>query len=262
MLTSLAVLVLAVSPGKMALFSVDGQGLTNEQRATWADRVKQALADKHYDVLTTDAMPPGLAGQAGSCGADLRCLGAVAEAVGAESVLVAVVSRAGDRNRLELRVQSTGDGMVLASARAEGGALGEVASAVDAAVTALVVQFEASAPPPEPPARKPGLGLRFWVPVISGVAVMAAGGFVFGTALVDLDATRKAQGVTLTDEEAGARITAGIAQRNLGIAGMSLGAASILSGVIWGTVPADASPISVGAFLGPSSGGLRVTGSF
>lgn len=264
MLTSLAVLVLAVSPGKMALFSVDGAGFTSDQRTAWAGQMEKALAAKHYDVVAAGSMPPGLLGQAKSCGANLDCLGAVAEAVGAESLLIVTASRAGERVLLELRVYDTKGAWVRATSRAEAASVAEVTTALEAAVTALVVQFEVSAEP-APAAAAPRLGVGFWAPVISGLVVMGAGGFTLGTALADLDAARKARGAALSPEEAdkaGIRASRDIAQRNLGIVGMCFGAASVLAGVIVGLQSPPPPPISVGAAIGPSGGAVQISGSF
>lgn len=266
MLTSLAMLVLAVSPGKMALFSVDGAGFTSDERTAWAEQTEKALIAKHYDVVAARAMPPGLLGQAKSCGANLDCLGAVAEAVGAESLLVVKASRTGERVLIEIRVYDTKGAWARATSRAEAASIAEVPATLDAAVTALVVQFEVSAEPAPAPAPR-GLGVGFWAPVVSGLVVMGAGGYTLGTALADLDAARKAREVALTPEEAdeaGRRVSRDIAQRNLGIVGMCFGAASILAGVIVTlTSPAPAPPpVSVGAMISPSGGAVQVSGSF
>lgn len=272
MVMSLLVSVLAVSPGNVAVPPMAGAGFTPEVLTATAERVALTMNSKHYDAIGPGEIASMLSADeqrswAACVPGVVECYAALGAPLKANSLLVGSLTRSGASIVVELKLVGVVDRRLLAASQGQAASLDALTAAADEAVTALILQFEAAPRPVEPAA--PGqqvLGAPFWVPVISGLVVMAAGGIVLGTALADLDAVNRARGVTLTSEEAGRLTNIGIAQRNLGIVGLCFGGASIGVGAIFGrptsTVALSPAPVTVGAIIGPAGGSVAVRASF
>lgn len=273
MVMSVLVSVLAVSPGNVAVPPLAGTGFSPEVLAATAERVALTMNSKHYDAIGPGEIASMLSADERrrwaacvSAGA-VECYAALGAPLKANNLLVGSLTRAGASIVVELKLVGVVDQRLLAASQGQAASLDGLTAAADAAVTALILQFEAAPRPAQPAAPvEQALGLPFWVPVISGLVVMAAGGIVLGTALADLDAVNRARGVTLTSEEAGRLTNLGIAQRNLGIVGLCLGGVSIGVGAIFGrptsTVALSPAPVTVGAMIGPAGGSVAVRASF
>lgn len=241
----LSALVLSVAPGKLVVRPLEGDA-PSVQRAEATELLVQGLTAHHYPAVPSEGQP--------DCGpTDLTCQVPQAIAQGGESLVQGTLTVG---QQLDVRVVRVTDGHVVASGHAEL-TNGELGPAVERLVQALLVAFEAPPAPVEPPP-PPTLGAHFWTPIISGLVVAAAGGFVFGTALIALDQTRA--NLTLTPMEAALQIDQEVKQRNLGIVGMSLGAASILAGLIFARP--EPAPVAVTAWATGQGGGLVMTGRF
>jgi hypothetical protein len=266
MLTSVALAVLAVSPGLIALPPFTGGGLNPEARAAAAERLGQGLAARHYGVLGPGRLGEALSPEqqqtvAGCLAPEAGCFAGLARELGAASVAVGVVSAYSGRLAVEVRVVRATDGRLLAAARGQAANAAALEATLDELAVALVVEFEAAPEPPAALTGSSGLGVGFWAPVITGGVVIAAGAIALGTALSDLDGIRAARGVTLFDPEAGQQLERAIKQRNSGIAGMGLGAASILFGALFGrSEAAPRAPVALGGWVGSSGGGVVVQG--
>lgn len=269
MLAPLVFAALAVSPGTIAIPAFRGAGLGPEAATHAAERLGQALTARHYDVVGPRQVAERL-------GADQQralaacaptaglCFGAFFEPLGTPTLAVGVVSTVDRRLLVEVRLLGAPDGRVLTTARGRAERLADLDAALDEVALALVVDFEAAPAPPEPPP-PPTLGAAFWTPVIAGGVLVVAGAIELGVALADLDRVRAARGVTLLEPDAGVQLEDAVKRRNVGIAGMGLGAASIVVGALMGrsTDPAlSPAPVVVGGFLLPSGGGVAVSGRF
>jgi hypothetical protein len=243
----LALLLLSVAPGPLVVRPLEGDA-PSVQRAEATAQLIVRLTEHHYPAMASDGQPP--------CGpTDLTCQMPQAIAQGGESLVQGSLSA----QQLEVKVLRVTDGHVTASGHAEV-TNGDLTGAVERVVQALLIAFEAPPAPMEPPA-PPTLGARFWTPVISGAVVLAAGAFVFGTALVSLDQTRSAAAaMSITSSQAALQIDQGVRQRNLGIVGMSLGAASILAGIIFARP--EPAPVALSPWVSGQGGGLVLTGHF
>ena len=266
-MTSVTVLMLAFSPGKVAIAPLAGVDFLLESRTSAAEQIAQTLAQKHYDVLGPAALASVLSTQEASELAECEptvanCYTHFARVLGAQSVIVGTMGRLEGHIQLEVKVFDL-DNKLLASARGVAMTDGGLTEALTQVATALVVQFEADPAPlqPQPP---PGLGVAFWAPVISGVVVIGAGTYMLVSALNDLAAADKERGTTLSESDYGIRVSQDTVQRNVGITGMSLGAASIIAGAIFGRPPAalNPAPIALGGSLVPGGGGVTLSGSF
>ncbi len=242
----LALLLLSVAPGPLVVRPLEGEA-PQAQRVEATAQLIARLIEHHYPAMASDGQPP--------CGpTDLTCQLPQAIAQGGESLVQGTLSA----QQLEVKVLRVADGRVTASGHAEL-ANGDLAGAVERVVQALLIAFEAPPAPVEPPA-PPTLGARFWTPIISGAVVLAAGAFVFGTALVSLDQTRSAAAMSLTSSQAALQIDQGVRQRNLGIVGMSLGAASILAGLIFARP--EPAAVALSPWVSGQGGGLVLSGHF
>jgi hypothetical protein len=264
MLTSVALVVLAVSPGLIAVPPFTGGGLAPDALAASAERLGQGLAARHYDVIgprrLAEALSPDQQLAVAACRApEAGCFTGLARDLGAASVAMGVVSAYSGRLAVEVRVVRATDGRLLAAARGQAANAAALEGTLDELAVALVVEFEAAPEPPASASRSSSLGVGFWAPVITGGVVIAAGAIVMGTALAELDGIRAARGVTLLDPEAGLQLERAVKQRNSGIAGMGLGAASILFGALFGRDEVrPRAPVALGGWAGPSGGGLVV----
>ncbi len=264
MLTSVVIAVLSVAPGHLVVPRFSGP-LPPETLSTLAEQLGQALSAKHYTVV-----PPARAAETlsveqqqglAACSPQApRCFAAFAAALDCQSVAIGTVAKSAEGLQFEVQILSVPEGRLLATARGHAASLADAPAALEEVAKALVVQFEV---PPEAPrsSAEGSFNARLWAPVIAGLVVLGAGVFVFTSALLSLEATRNAAGKTLFEPEVSSQIDQGIRQRNLGIVGMSLGAASILFGVLFGRAPATTA-VSLGGWADASSGGLLVRGGF
>jgi hypothetical protein len=267
-MTSVTVLMLAFSPGKVAIAPLGGVDFLLESRTSAAEQIAQTLAQKHYDVLGPAALASVLSTQEASelseCEPTVpNCSTHFARVLGAQSVIVGTMGRLEGHIQLEVKVYDL-DNKLLASARGVAMTDDGLDAALTQLATALVVQFEAD-PAPLQPQAPPGLGVAFWAPVISGVVVIGAGTYMLVTALNDRAAAdNQFASDAITETAYGQRVSQDTVQRNVGITGMSLGAASIIAGAIFGRPPAalNPAPIALGGTVLPGGGGVTLSGSF
>jgi hypothetical protein len=263
MWTSLLLTMLTVAPGHLAVPSFSGP-LPAETLTQLAEQLGQSLSAKHYTVVAPASAAQVLSAEQQAGLAACRpqtpsCFGSFATALGCQGVALGAVEKDGQALNFEVRIVSVPEGTVVATARGHADSLSVAPAALEEVAKALVVQFEVT--PEAAPKAEGSFNAKLWTPVIAGLVVLGAGIFVFTSALVSLDATRAAAGKTLTDAEVSFQIDQGIRQRNLGIVGMSLGAASILFGVIFGRDPSP-TKVSMGWWLDGTSGGLVLHGRF
>jgi hypothetical protein len=268
MLTLVTLLAVAVSPGSLAVPPFSGAGLGPAELALAAERLAAGLEAHHQEALGPLRLaelpgrwpPPGR----DDCGADDHpCQAAHAAALGVGSLVTGTVSREAGRLRLEVKVVHAGDARVLAAARGEAASPAAVPDAIDQLVLALSVQLDVAPRPAAAASVSPGLGAAFWIPVVAGAVVGGAGAYLLGTALAELDQVRQARGVTLLEPEASLRLEDAIKRRNVGIAGVSLGAASIAYGAIWGRPEVHVvTPMVLRLQVSPERAQVMLAGSF
>jgi hypothetical protein len=268
-MSSVTMLVLAVSPGKMLLAPLGGVEFTSEARRAASQAIAQTLEARHYDAFGPAALEAKLSPEAQAelkdCVPEVPgCYTKLAPSLGAQSAIVGTLARAEGQIAIDLKVVSI-DGALLASSRGRAKDEAGLPAALEAATLALVVQFEAAPLPLEPPP-PPSLGVSFWAPVISGVVVLGAGTYMTIAGQSGLDAAqREVANMTISETEGGLRINQNTIQRNVGITGLCLGAASIVAGVIFGRPKVEPKPpveLSLGGALVPGGGALALSGVF
>jgi hypothetical protein len=268
-MSSVTLLVLAVSPGKMVLAPLGGVEFSGEARRAASETIAQTLAARHYDAFGPAALEAKLSSEEQAMLKDCvpevpGCYTKLAPSLGAGSAIVGALTRVEGAIAIDLKVFGA-DGMLLASARGQARDEAGLPAALEAATLALVVQFEA-APLPLAPPPPPSLGAAFWAPVISGVVVLGAGTYMTIAGQSGLDAAqRDVANMNISETEGGLRINQYTIQRNVGITGMCLGAASIVAGVIFGRPKEEPKPpveLSLGGALLPGGGALSLSGAF
>jgi hypothetical protein len=266
MMTSFLLAALTASPGTLAVPRFSGP-LSPEALTQAAEQLAAALTTRNYSVVAPTRiaalLTPEQQGALKDCVAT-SCFTSFCGLLATESVVLGAVTQVEQTLQLTVKVVRASDGLVIAAARGRAVSLDALGPALEALALALVVEFDAApAPTLPPPPGPPSLGLAFWTPVILGAVVLGAGGYTLGAAMVALDQARKESGVTLTQPEAVLAIERGVRQRNVGIFGMGLGAASIIAGALFGRPNAPPqTAVSVGGWLGPTGGAVVVRGTF
>lgn len=269
-MTVVAMTACGVSPGKASLAPFGGPQLLDVRTAA-AQTLANSLVTKHYTVLGPAAIDGLLSPDQQLALKDcvpevVGCYTKFATTLAVDSVIIGTLGKASDSGQvsIDVKVYSAADSHLLASATGQAANEGSLPAALEQLALALVVQFEVAPEPVVPPPPETGLGAAFWAPVISGLVVAGAGTYVLVSAVVDLDAAKKERGTSISEEDYAVRVSKDLVQRNVGITGISLGAASILAGVIFGRPKPAPAPVSVslGGFVTPSGGSVVLRGAF
>lgn len=225
-------------PINLALPGLSAQGFSREQAEFFTEHLALALRQQGVDVVTPREIGAllGLERQKQllgcSDGAD-SCTVELANALGADGVLLGDVGKVGDRIQINLKVLNPGTARAIALfARGVTGD-GAVLDALTAAAPELVAQaakaLGRSAGSPRGGERRP-VGW-WWVPGAAGVALAGAGVglLVAGNQTAELLRT---SGGTLTAERAADAVAAGKVEQRLGVGLAIAGAAGLAASVV------------------------------
>ena len=108
----------------------------------------------------------------------------------------------------------------------------------------------------------PGLGLRFWLPELGGVALALGGGALLVVA--QLQYTQLvAPGATLDSAEYTPKINALLTERTAGVVLLGIGGAAMVTGVLIAALaPAEPTKVTVAPVLTPGFAGASLSGRF
>lgn len=224
------------------------------------DRLAVNLS-KHGFRVTTPADLEAMLGlerqrQLLGCNEDTSCLAEISSALGVPLVATGRLTRLGKRFELDVRVIRQKDGIVVASdARAidDEARLGDL---LEQSAEALATQLLPKVPPS--PFR-----WRLWVPIAVGVASLAGGAVLIGSAETEYAAYTTAGGMppVLTDDGITVKFNELSARRAAGITLSVLGAAFIAAGIVWNAFTPDA-PVTVSFGFTSNSAGFVLGGTF
>ncbi len=225
------------------------------------DRLAAQLSKRGFRV-TTPADLEAVLGlerqrQLLGCSEETSCLAEISSALGVPLVATGRLTRLGKRIELDVRVIRQKDGMVIANdARAteDEARLGEL---LEESAAAIADQILPKAPPTP-------FKWRLWVPVAAGVAALATGAILIGTAENDYAAYTGKVGTPpplLVDDQISQKFNELSTRRGFGIALSVLGGAFIAGGIIWNALTPDA-PVTVSFGFTSSSAGFALGGTF
>lgn len=224
------------------------------------DRLAAHLS-KHGFRVTTPADLEAVLGlerqrQLLGCNEDTSCLAEISSALGVPLVATGRLTRLGKRLELDVRVIRQKDGVVVASdARAtdDEARLGDLLEQSAAAIAAQVL----------PKAPAPPFRWRLWVPIAAGVASLAGGAVLIGSAETEYAAYTTAGGMAplLVNEQVSQKFTELSTRRGAGIALSILGGAFIAAGILWNALTPDA-PVTVSFGFTSNSYGFALGGTF
>lgn len=208
------------------------------------DRLAASLARRGFQVTTPADLETVLGlerqRQLLGCSEDTSCLAEISAALGVPLVVTGRLTRLGKRFELDVRVIQQKDGRVVVSdARAveDEARIGELLEqAADTIADALMPKAAPAGP----------FRWRLWVPLIAGVASIAGGGVLIGTAEREYASFTTAGGnaTLLVNDDVGARFESLSTRRGVGIGLGVFGAALIATGIVWNALTPDA-PVNV-----------------
>lgn len=257
LLLMLAVTLPATAPLKVAAPGVSVVNVDAKLGEFVGEHVAQQLKLRGLDVVTNKEIAAllGMERQRqllGCSEASASCFAELANALGADAVLLGDVARIGARFQVNLKLITATTGKTLAL-------FSETAPSEDALLDVLTagaarLAAEATgASPPAAAAKAPRVGA--WVLVGAGVAVAGAGAVSLA---VSEGAYQKLQSGTPGDEGAALRAS-GPTLGTLGLVGLGVGGAAIVGGLVWLLVP---SAPAVALVPTPVGGALVLGGTF
>jgi hypothetical protein len=220
-----------------------------------------AQLSKHGFRVTTPADLEAVLGlerqrQLLGCSEDTSCLAEISSALGVPLVVTGRLTRLGKRLELDVRVIRQKDGVVVANdARAtdDEARLGDL---LEQSASSIADQLNPKAPPA--PFR-----WRLWVPIAAGVASLAGGAVLIGTAENEYAMFTTPGGMAphLFNEQVSQKFNELSTRRAFGITLSVLGGAFIAAGVLWNALTPDA-PVTISFGFTSSSAGFALGGTF
>ncbi len=257
MLAALVALTLAApaAPTRLAMpewstVAVD-RGLAN----FYADGLARALRAHGLEVVTTADMAAVLGlerqKQLLSCSEGSSCMAELGNALGCGGLVVVSLARLDRVLTAHVRVLSPADGKTLAEASAESDSEKDFQARLDRAAGDLADQLR----PPE--ARS--VRAKAWVPLVAGAALAAAGGAAYWQATTRLDALdAHLREVKVVDGTATTLAGEGKALEAVGMTGLALGAAGLVTGALMYALGAPP-PAQLSAVVTPHGAAVALT---
>lgn len=251
MLTSVALVLLAAAPVKIAATSFTVAGEDGKRAGVWLERFAEVMRrDKRVEVITADdlAQLVGMERQKALLGCEASaasCVTELANALGTDGVLVGSITRSEDSYLAVVKILRQRNATVWWSASGRMKGEGALLDWLDEQAAAAV---EAMAP------RAP---VRVGPLILGGGALVGLG---VGAALLALSNTSALEAVRSAPDEPALRsaLDAGRTQGTTGVVLVSLGGAALVTSIIWLALPGDAKP-SV-AFVPTERGAFAVVG--
>ncbi|MDP1828295.1 MAG: hypothetical protein Q8L48_33805 [Archangium sp.] len=219
------------------------------------DRLAARLAARGFQVSTPADLEAVLGlerqRQLLGCSEDTSCLAEISAALGVPLVATGRLTRLGKRLELDVRVIRQKDGVVIASdtrGTDDEARLGELLEQASESLAGQLLPKAAGAP----------FRWRLWVPFAAGIAALAGGGVLIGTAESEYASFTTAGGNpgVLANGEISDRYNALAARRGFGLGLGALGAALVATGFIWNALTPD-SPVTVAVTLNSITVGAR-----
>lgn len=272
MLALVAAALLAAAPMSAPVqVAAPGLNLVNisrEQGDFYNQHLAQKLGNRGVHVVTRREIEMLLSIERqkqliGCSDAQTSCMTELANALGADGVLVGDVARLGKALQLDLRVLSARDAQVLASYSERVAADEEVLDALGRAAASLAPALSSALgrallPPATAEVARgtptvSGARQLFWAPGVVGVACAGAGSYFYFAARTAYDELSRRPSLTLDDAQA-LRVT-GERSQSLAWVGWSLGVAGLLGSAAMWWLGSD--PPAQLVFL-PTAGGAQV----
>ncbi len=258
---ALALTVLAAEPVSIAVTPFTVVQLSPELGGYAEDRLANQLGQRGFKV-TTAADLAALLGMerqrqllGGGCQDDGECMTEIGAVLGVPLLVVGRLSKIEDRFDVDLRVVRQRNGEIIARVSRGISGLTRLAELMDSAAASLADQLS-----PKTPFR-----WRLVVPLATGAALVAVSGVFLGLAESEyFSYTTPGYKVprALTSERAIAQTFARLSlQRTLSFLGLGLGAALVVTGIVWNLV-VPSLPVSVVLAPSTNGGGVVVGGRF
>lgn len=256
MLSALLSVVVATSPGParlaattMTLVDVpEAKGRFFEQQLvqelSLRDGLKVTSAEDVGRLLGLERQRALLGCAATSCVAEL------AGALGADAVLASTLAHVGSSWTLSVRVNEATHAEAVSVFTARASSEEAVLGLLGAAADKVRDDLERWRRGPAPSVRS-----RAWVPLVAGVLCAGAGGVAFGLSRAEAARFETGAGF-VTGADVHAAATTGALEQTLGVVGLGVGAAALVTGGVMALLGGE--PASETVAVGPASSGLGV----
>ena len=181
LLPLLLALTLGADAPHMAMLPLKGVNLSPELLGYCGSQLGEKLVGRGF-IVTSEADLVALLGLERQrtllgCAEDgSSCLAEMSQALGAERIVLGNVAKLGNRFQFDARVLNSSDGKRLATATASASSEEAIPEALDRLAAQLAEQLKVPLPVAPSAPQGPGLGLRFWLPELGGVALALGGG--------------------------------------------------------------------------------------
>ena len=250
---------LTAAPLKVGVPEFRGVNVSDQTISFYSEHFAQNLRTNGLTVVTSREIAAiiGMERQKQLLGCDEgnSCLAELANALGADAIVLGDLGRFGNTFQANVKVLSASNGQVLAmgSQRVDGevkvlDALAQLGRALSRAV------FEESGRARTALAR-PSLRSWAWVPLVSGGLLAGGGAMLFGLARAD-HAALTGMGEPLSDAAAIALRDGGFAKQTAGVVGMAVGVAGLGLGLAFLLLGA---PVEAVVALTPLEGGVMIS---
>lgn len=270
MLSTLLVLVTAVTPVKLALPGLNGVNLAAGEADLYAETLAQKFAARGVDMLTARDVQAVLGverqKQLMGCGEEQSCLVEMIGALGVDGVVVGDVGKLGNGYVVNLKVLSTKTGRPEALFNGQANSPEELRSVFDQASWEVAAQLSKALGRPElmPTSARPGVSAssspsRKWlaaVPAVVAVGAAVAGGVLLGMASGTFS---KLQMAGMGDEALSLR-NAGQGQQTGAIVAFGVAGAAAVATVLMLVFISDGASVAPTAWVSPSGASFGLTG--
>jgi hypothetical protein len=241
----------ASSPLQLAQPELRGANVSRESLSFFGEHLAGRMRAAGFTVVTQREIATllGVARQKALLGCDegSTCIAELANALGADGVLVGDVGHFGDAYQVQLKVLAGGSAAVLAESSERVATEGQVLDALDRAAQrlSLEVHRRLGREPPVGVATAPTARSRAWIPAVGGAAFVATGALLVGLAGADYG-TLTSPGPALAPADAGRVASGGALKRGVGVAALIVGGAALASSALMLALGGGETAVAVG----------------